>query len=138
MRICIDSNQFIFGIGGIDPASETIMSLLPGLDVVLPRLIIKEVSRNLTESQTKVLFTLLNRASQVKIIDEPVPIEMVQKYVKLGLPEKADAFIGAFAEWQGAKYLISDNRHFLSELSGSAFEVLRPEEFLYRHYHTKL
>ncbi|OQY29134.1 MAG: hypothetical protein B6244_04675 [Candidatus Cloacimonetes bacterium 4572_55] len=114
------------------------MSLLPSLEVVLPRLVIKEVSRNLTEPQTKVLFTLLNRASQVKIIDEPVPAEMVRKYVKLGLPEKADAFIGAFAEWQEAKYLISDNRHFLSELSGSAFEILSPEEFLYRHYHTKL
>ena len=57
MRICIDSNQFIFGIGGADPASETLMSLLPGLEVVLPRLVIKEVSRNLTESQTKTLFS---------------------------------------------------------------------------------
>lgn len=61
MRICIDSNQFIFGIGGLDPASETIMSLLPGLEVVLPRLVIKEVSRNLTDSQTKTLFTLFRQ-----------------------------------------------------------------------------
>ncbi len=138
MRICIDSNQFIFGIGGMDPASETMMSLLPGLEVVLPRLVIKEVSRNLNESQRKTFFSLLNKMSQVKIVDVPVPVELVQKYVKLGLPEKADAFIGAFVEWQGARYLISDNRHFLAELSGSAFEVLSPEEFLYRHYHTKL
>ena len=138
MQICIDSNQFVFGIGGVDPVSETIMSLLPRLEVVLPRLIIKEVSRNLTESQTKTLFTLLNMASQVKIVDEPVPVELVRKYIKLGLPEKADAFIGAFAEWQGIKYLISDNRHFLSELSDAEFEVLSPEEFLYRYYHTEL
>lgn len=138
MRIGIDSNQFIFGIGGIDPASETIMSLLPSLEVVLPCLVIKEVSRNLTELQTETLFFLLNKAPQVKIVDEPVPVELVRKYVNLGLPEKADAFIGAFTEWQGAKYLISDNRHFLNKLSGSAFEVLTPEEFLYRHYHTKL
>jgi predicted nucleic acid-binding protein len=138
MRICIDSNQFIFGIGGTDPASETIMSLLPVLEVVIPRLIIKEVSRNLTEAQTKALFALLNKTPQVKIVDEPVSFELVQKYINLGLPEKADAFIGAFVEWQGAKYLISDNRHFLSDLSGATFEVLSPEEFLYRHYHTKL
>jgi len=135
MRICIDSNQFIFGIGGIDPTSETIMSLLPSLEVVLPRLVIKEVARNLTKAQTKSFFNLLNKAAQVKIVDEPVPVELVRKYIKLGLPEKADAFIGAFTEWQGAKYLISDNRHFLSELSGAAFKVLSPEEFLYRHYH---
>lgn len=138
MRICIDSNQFIFGIGGTDPASETLMSLLPGLEVVLPRLVIKEVSRNLTESQTKMLFSLMNKASQIKIVEEPVPVEMVHKYIDLVLREKADAFIGAFVEWQEAKYLISDNRHFLSELSEAAFKVLGPEEFLYRHYHTML
>ncbi len=80
----------------------------------------------------------MNKASQIKIVEEPVPVEMVHKYVDLGLREKADAFIGAFVEWQRAKYLISDNRHFLSELSGAAFEVLSSEEFLYRHYHTTL
>lgn len=138
MRICIDSNQFIFGIGGTDPASETIMSLLPVLDVVLPGLVIKEVSRNLTESQIKALFSLFSKVPQLKIVYEPVPIKMVQKYVNLGLPEKADAFIGAFAEWQGADYLISDNRHFLSELSGAAFAVIKPEVFLRRYYHTAL
>ncbi len=65
MRICIDSNQFIFGIGGADPASENVMSLMPILEVVIPRLVIKEVCRNLTESQTKALYSLLNKASQV-------------------------------------------------------------------------
>lgn len=133
MRICIDSNQFIFGIGGIDPASETIMSLLPGLEVVLPRLVIKEVSRNLNESQTRTFFALLNKPSQVNIIDEPVPVELVEKYIKLGLPEKADAFIGAFVEWQGARYLISDNRHFLAKLSGSA-DALASAEIQMRYF----
>ena len=138
MRICIDSNQFIFGIGGTDPAAEMLMSLLDDLDVVLPSLVIKEVSRNLSESQIKTLFSLFGRSSRMKIVYEPVPVGLVQKYVGLGLPEKADAFIGAFAEWQRAEYLISENRHFLSELSGAAFEVLRPEEFLYRHYRATL
>lgn len=32
MRICIDSNQFIFGISGSDMASETLMKLLPRLE----------------------------------------------------------------------------------------------------------
>jgi len=77
MRLCIDRNQFIFGIGGIDPAAEAIMSLLPGLEVVLPRLVIQEVSRNLNESQTRAFFALLNKTSQVKITDVPVPVELV-------------------------------------------------------------
>jgi len=134
MQISIDSNQFIFGIGGIDPASEILMSILPSLDVVLPRLVIKEVSRNLTEAQQKLLFKLFSNCPKLKIIDNPVPINIVQKYIKLGLPEKADAFIGAFVEWQEIQFFISDNRHFLNELSNSQFEVLKPYEFLNRFY----
>ena len=63
-----------------------------------------------------------------------MPTELVLKYVNLGLPEKADAIIGAFAEWQEAKYLISDNRHFLEQLEAATFEVLSPDEFLRRYY----
>jgi len=133
MRICLDSNQFIFGISGADPNSEALLLLLPHLDVVIPRLVMKEVTRNLRHAQVRSLYALLNRAPRVKIIDTPVPIELVNKYIALGLREKADAWIGAFAEWQEAKYLISDNRHFLSELAGDTFEVLDPAEFLQRY-----
>ena len=134
MRICIDSNQFIFGIEGSDPASEELMLLLPYLEVVIPRLVIKEIVRNLSVVQIKALYSLLNRAPRGHIIDEPVPADLVAKYIALGLPEKADAVIGAFAEWQEAKYLVSDNRHFLQELHTDAFEVLSPDEFLRRYY----
>ena len=41
MRIWVDSNQFILGIAGPDPASEALMKLLPYLDVVLPRIVLK-------------------------------------------------------------------------------------------------
>ena len=134
MRICIDSNQFIFGISGTDPASETLLLLLPNLEVVLPRLVIKEVTRNLNDAQAKAFHALLSKAPRVKVIDQPVSAVLVAKYVDLGLPEKADALIGAFVEWQGARVLISDNRHFLSDLAGAAFEVLRPDEFIHRSY----
>jgi predicted nucleic acid-binding protein len=134
MRICIDSNQFIFGLSGSDAASETVLKLLPRLEVVIPRLVLKEVTRNLNQAQVKALYALLHQAPHVAIVEEPVPAELVQKYVALGLREKADAIIGAFAEWQGAKYIISDNRHFLDELHSSAFEVVSPEEFLHHYY----
>jgi hypothetical protein len=42
MRICIDSNQFIFGIEGTDPASETLITLLPYLDAMISQLILQE------------------------------------------------------------------------------------------------
>jgi predicted nucleic acid-binding protein len=130
----MDSNQFIFGLSGSDVACETLLKLLPRMEVVIPRLIIKEVTRNLNQSQIKAFYSLLNRAPYVSIIDEPVPIDLVRKYVEMGLREKADAVIGAFAEWQGAKYIISDNRHFLIELQTTAFEVMNPEEFLRLYY----
>jgi hypothetical protein len=81
MRICLDSNQFIFGISGADPNSETLLLLLPHLDVVIPRLVMKEVTRNLRHAQVRSLYALLNRAPRVKIIDEPVPVELINKYI---------------------------------------------------------
>lgn len=102
MRICIDSNQFIFGLSGSDAASETLLKFLPRLDVVIPRLVLEEVTRNLNQAQVKALYELLHQAPHIAIIEHPAPAELVQKYVALGLREKADAMIGAFAEWQGA------------------------------------
>ena len=66
------------------------------------------------------------------IVDEPIPRELVNQYIHLGLPEKADAFIGAFAEWMQARYLISDNRHFLRDLKTDAFDVLDAAGFIAR------
>ena len=134
MRICIDSNQFVFGISGSNVASETLLKLLPRLEVVIPRLIMKEVTRNLSQSQVKALYSLLNQSPHVSIIEDNVPAELVRKYVDLGLREKADAVIGAFAEWQGARYIISDNRHFLNELQSDSFEIVSPDEFLQLYY----
>ncbi len=134
MRICIDSNQFIFGVSGVDAASETLLKLLPRLDVVIPRLILKEVTRNLNQAQIKAFYSILHQSRHVAVVEEPVPPELVRKYVALGLREKADAVIGAFAEWQGAKYIISGNRHFLDELQSNAFEVVSPGEFLQLYY----
>lgn len=132
MRISIDSNQFIFGITGVDAASEQLLLHLPVLDVVIPRLVLKEVTRNLRPSEVSTLYSLLIRAPGFLIVEEPVPQQLLQKYINLGLREKGDAFIGAFAEWQQVDFLISENRHFLAELKTSAFEVLTPVAFFRR------
>jgi len=138
MLICIDSNPFIFGIEGTDPASEELMLLIPDLEIAVPRLIMQEVTRNLDADTAKLFYALINMSDQFRIVDEPVPAELVEKYVALGLPAKADAVIGGFTEWMGAKYLVSDNRHFLQEFSTDAFEVLEPAEFVWRFHAGKL
>lgn len=50
-------------------------------------------------------------------------MELWLKYLNLGLPEE-DAFIGAFAEWVSAKFVVSENKHFLHRLKSDAFEVV--------------
>ncbi len=133
MLICIDSNQFIFGLTEMDKDSVRLLNILSEFNVAVPRLVVQEVTRNLdTETQVRKFYRLLYGAQNVVVVDEPVPRDLVAKYEQLGLPEKADAVIGAFVEWVGAKYLVSDNRHFLQELQTAAFDVLSPAEFLAR------
>jgi hypothetical protein len=101
------------------------------LKLIIPRLIAQEVTRNLsTLEQAKQFYRLFQNYEFAQIIDEPVPSLYVQKYVSLGLPAKADAFIGAFAEWMNVDYLVSENRHFLRELKASAFQVMDTDVFV--------
>lgn len=131
MRICIDSNQFILALTRADPDAEDLMLNLAEFDVFIPRLVMKEVARNLDAERVRYLHQLIADNPRFHIIDASIPPELIEKYIALGLPAKADALIGAFTEWVGAQYLISDNRHFLS-LTTDAFEVLRPGDFLRR------
>lgn len=130
MLITIDSNQFVFGISGESIASEQLLMLIPQLEVVIPRIVLNEVTRNLQRDGLRKFYNLLNNAPSIVIIDDFIPRQLLDKYVDLGLREKGDAFIGAFAEWQKVDILISDNRHFLVELQGTPFDVMKPEQFL--------
>ena len=132
MRICIDSCVFIRGLRTQDPTITTILDIVgPVLPLTIPRLVALEVTRNLTTvNQIRSFYRLFQTYDFARIIDEPIPTDLVEKYVRFGLPAKADAFIGAFAEWQQIDYLLSDNRHFLSQLKSAAFEVVTPNEFL--------
>jgi hypothetical protein len=132
MRICIDSCIFIRGLQTDDPNVQRLITLIsPTLQLVIPRLVAQEVNRNLrSPEQVRRFYRLFYETDYASILDEPLPVELVDKYTRLGLPEKADAFIGAFAEWMQVSYLVSDNRHFLRDLHTDAFKVLSPVEFL--------
>jgi len=134
MRICIDSCVFIQGLGQGDPNALRLLTLFGSdLALVIPRLVAQEVTRNLvTAEQVHLFYRLFHESTYAFIIDEPVPVKLVAKYVDLGLRQKADAFIGAFTEWVELRYLISDNRHFLRELNTNAFTVLDADLFLER------
>ncbi|MDQ1301370.1 MAG: hypothetical protein QG637_1291, partial [Chloroflexota bacterium] len=126
MRICIDSCVFINGLTGTDVTAVRLLNLIgPDLTVVIPRLVAQEVTRNLrTTEQVHRFYRLFFQRTSAFIVDELTPAKLVREYASKGLPEKADAFIGAFAEWMHVRYLISDNRHFLRDLQTTAFQVL--------------
>ncbi|NCN65003.1 MAG: hypothetical protein GW779_00850 [Candidatus Altiarchaeum hamiconexum] len=72
----------------------------------------------------------LRKASNIEIIETAnIPVSLLEKYQSRGL-NPADASIAAFVEWTGAKYLLSENRHFLKGLNVEEFEVLSAEKFL--------
>lgn len=132
MRICIDSCVFIRGLRTQDAAISLILDLIsPNLRLSIPRLVALEVTRNLrTIEQVRGFYRLFDEYDFARIVDEPIPSGLVEKYSRLGLPAKADAVIGAFAEWQQLDFLLSDNRHFLRQLQSSTFVVISPDDFL--------
>lgn len=134
MRICIDSSVFIPALQESGSAAAQLLNLIgPELTLIIPRLVAQEVTRNLnTPEQVRLFYRLFRLYDFAFIVDEPVPRDLVEKYVALGLPGKADAFIGAFAEWMEARYLVSDNRHFLRDLRADAFMVLDAAAFIAR------
>lgn len=134
MRICIDSCVFINALTLADPSAVKLLGLVgPQLTLIVPRLVGLEVTRNLrTPEQVRLFYQLFRERDFAFIVDEPVPRALVDKYVELGLREKGDAFVGAFAEWMQVRYLVSDNRHFLRELHTDAFSVLAAAECVAR------
>lgn len=140
MLICIDSSVFIRGLLTDDPIILAILNRIgPELSLSIPRLVAVEVTRNLKAPQeVRRFYRLFQQFDVAMIIDEPVPLDLVRKYAALGLPAKADAFIGAFAEWQRVNYLISDNRHFLRQLQTTAFTILNPDAFMARWHENTL
>ena len=134
MLICIDSSALVVGLQGKDPSATKILELVGSdLNLIIPRLIAQEVTRNLTSpQQVRQFYQLFQNYSFAQIIDEPVPLVLVEKYVNLGLPAKADAFIGAFADMTNLservdELLYADFSDYLKNLEDYEEKLVRGE-----------
>ena len=133
MRIILDSNEFIFALGGQEPNARMLLDALfvetSNHSLRLPRTVFEEVKRNLSVEAFKEFILLLLSAKIPIDEDTLVPFELGMKYELAGF-KYADAFIAAYAEYVGAEVLVSENRHFLARHSRLSFRICNAAQCL--------
>ena len=130
--VALDTNEFIFALRRepSHPASDVLVfDKLNELKIYVPLQILVELQRNLNSSEMRGLLLALSRAREVIWDYAPAPIELVINWEQRGA-KKGDAVIAAHLEAARVRYFISENRHFLFELSDLPFEVLTGEQAL--------
>ena len=123
--IILDTNEYIYGLTGIKKPCADLIGKLSTFKVKLPRIILDELHKNLSEDLLKDLYKLL-RVAQVDIVGEKVSIDLVNKYK---LPYE-DAIIASYCEHLLVDVLVSENRHFLVGFRPKSFKVFSAHDFL--------
>ena len=81
MLICIDSNQFIFGIAQTAPDSVELLRVLRVFEVAIPRLVVREVTRNLrTPEQVKMFYRHFLKEIKAEAYEVLTPGEFLERY----------------------------------------------------------
>jgi hypothetical protein len=130
--IVLDTNVWVFGLRNVPerPACFRLLRRLPDLFVRVPRQILLELRANLRREEMTDFFRLLNRHPEQREISwDKVAPALAHNYQRLGC-KLGDATVAAHLEVLGVKLLVSENRDFLTELSGFPFRVLSAEAFL--------
>jgi hypothetical protein len=104
------------------------MEQLGTLRVYVPSMVVREVRDNFQREYElgKAFFRLLSQQENITIVWSDPPESLVVKYMRFGFAE-GDAAIAACAEWVGAEYVISENRHFLQRSEQLVFEIIDAE-----------
>jgi len=128
LRVVLDSNEFVFGFRGVLESNKILRLIGVKFECIIPQLVFEEVIRNLKYAEGKDFASFIRDTilrMDIDILDESgIPHDLVKKYASKGL-KSADALIVAFTEWINADFLISENRHFVSELRFDEFKVLQ-------------
>lgn len=124
--VALDTNEFVFALrrDARQPARQVLLfERLDELNVYMPLQILAELQRNLTATEMRGLLRALARASSVTWDYAPARLDLIAQWEQRGA-KKGDAVIAAHPEARQVRYFVSENRHFLAELSGLPFEVL--------------
>ena len=128
-RTALDTNVFLLGLRKAHPPSERLLTHLDHLRLVIPERILRELSANLNSAELNDFYDLFDAASDVLFDWTPPPADQVERYRALGC-KRGDAFVAASIEVLGAATFVTNNRHFLREITGFPFRILSPEEAL--------
>lgn len=132
--IALDTNEFLFGIDpppGRESCRELILEGIAGLHVFVPLQVSLELQRNLSPSNLRKLIRAINRLADTRWDFMAAEDEAVRRFEELGA-RKGDAVIAAQLERSTITVLISENRHFLTEVPGLPFRVYSAADLLKR------
>lgn len=128
--LALDTNQFVFALRR-DPRFPGCASLLfdqiDRLNIHVPLQVMKELHRNLTRRELRQVFSALEAAQECRIDYAPGEAARVLQWEQRGA-KKGDAVIVAQLEVAQVKILVTENRHFLSEVNGLPFDVMASEQ----------
>ena len=130
--VVLDSNEIIFGLLGNEPYPKILIDNLNVIILKYDFLINRQIKLEVESNLPKTIVGKFNRLlslNVIKVDNEELSNNLITKYKQLGL-KKGDIIIAGFTEFKKAKYIVSENRHFLSELNKKDFEVLSAKEFL--------
>jgi hypothetical protein len=129
--LILDTNEFIFGLTGTKQSSVDLLDHLGALTIVIPAMVVREARANLQHRYQlgKEFFRLVATGKNFTILWIDPPQEIIEKHIALGFAEE-DAAIAAAAEWVGAEFVISENRHFLQRKAGLSFLTIDAERAL--------
>jgi predicted nucleic-acid-binding protein len=130
--IALDTNEFIFALRREPsfPDSETLLfDKLPELKIYMPLQILLELERNLNSEEMRATLLALTQANAVIWDYARAPLELIQQWEQRGA-KKGDAIIAAHMDAARIRYFISENRHFLAEITGLPFQVMTSKEVL--------
>ncbi len=128
--VALDTNQYLFAVRRDlrYPDCERLMfDRIGELDILVPLQVQVELKRNLRTPQVQGVFRALHRARSVTFDFERVTAVRILEWEARGA-KKGDAVIAACLQRTGVSYFISENRHFLRELSDLPFRVVSSAE----------
>lgn len=129
--LALDTNIFIYAFrpAANREACRAVFEQIPKLRIFLPLRVLRELTNTLSNEEISDIFKALHKAVEFRQEFAETPLERIQFWESRGA-KKGDAVICASLESADVKVLVSENRHFLLQISDLPFQVLGAQDVL--------